>query len=73
MSTSQISSLKKQYPKGTVVELIEMDDTQAPPSGTRGVVEFVDDAGTIHVHWQNGSGLGLIPEEDKFLVISKPE
>ena len=41
-----------------------MDDKQAPPPGTCGVVEFVDDIGTIHVHWDNGSSLGVVRNED---------
>lgn len=62
---------KKQYPKGTVVELVEMDDPQAPPVGTKGVVESVDDTGTIFVHWDNGSGLGLVMGEDNFQLVTK--
>ena len=64
-----VKQIKKLYPKGTIVRLIKMDDIQAPPVGTLGVVDHVDDGGTIHVHWQNGCGLGLIPEEDEFEII----
>jgi hypothetical protein len=39
-------------------------------SGDEGVVNFIDDAGTIFVKWDRGSGLGLIPGEDRFVVIS---
>ena len=60
---------KKRYPKGTSIELISMDDPQAPPTGTQGIVDFVDDIGQIHVQWENGSGLALIPGEDQFKVI----
>lgn len=69
LKQNQVESLKKQYPKGTEVELIEMDDFQAPPSGTKGIVRYVDDAGTIHVRWENGSGLGLIYGQDQFKKI----
>lgn len=65
-----VNKLRKLYPKGTIVRLIKMDDFQASPVGTLGKVEKIDDAGTIHVHWQNGSGLGLIPEEDEFEIIN---
>ena len=44
--------------------LAEMDDTQAPPVGTRGTVIAVDDIGTIHVRWDNGSSLGVVFGED---------
>ena len=55
--------------EGTRVRLIAMDDRQAPPKGTEGTVQFVDDAGTIHVQWDTGSSLGLIPGTDEWEVI----
>lgn len=55
---------------GKTVELVSMDDPQAPPVGTRGKVIFIDDAGQIHVKWDNGSSLALIPEVDKFKIVS---
>ena len=54
-----ITGLRKQFPKGCRVELIRMDDPQTPPVGTKGTVTHVDDIGTIHVAWDNGSGLGV--------------
>lgn len=54
---------------GKTVELISMDDIQAPPIGTHGKVVYVDDAGQIHVKWENGSSLALIPGVDKFKVV----
>lgn len=61
----QIEKIRQEYPVGTKVRVIFMDDAYAPPSGTVGVVEFVDDLGSVHTHWQNGSGLAFIPEVDK--------
>lgn len=69
----QIKRIKEQYPKGTEIELISMEDSQAVPSGTHGIVDFVDDMGTIQMTWDNGSSLGLIVGEDQFKVIKKPE
>ena len=54
---------------GKRVELVYMNDGQARPVGTKGVVTRVDDMGTIHVNWENGSSLGLIPDEDKFRIL----
>lgn len=54
---------------GTRVKLDSMDDTQAPPKGTMGSIIYVDDIGTIHVAWDNGSSLGLVPDVDTFTVI----
>lgn len=39
-----------------------MNDTKAPPIGTQGVIKCIDDAGTIHVKWDNGSYLGIVLE-----------
>ena len=55
-----VESIRSQYPVGTRVELVQMDDAQAPPVGTLGTVWGVDDTGSIMVHWDNGSGLNVI-------------
>lgn len=52
-------------PVGCRVELDLMDDVRAPASGTKGTVICVDDVGTIHVRWDNGSKLGVVYEVDK--------
>lgn len=57
--------------KGDRVELVSMDDNQAPPVGTCGTVYHIDDIGTIHVRWDNGSGLGLIPGVDQYKIIKE--
>lgn len=41
-----------------------MDGIQAPPKGTLGTVRGVDDAGSIMVRWDNGSGLSVVYGED---------
>lgn len=51
--------------EGKRVRLISCSDPYTKNSpGTEGTVEFVDDTGTLHVKWDNGSTLGLIPGED---------
>ncbi len=62
----QIEMLRKAYPAGTKVELLAMEDKQAPPVGTIGEVMAVDDIGQLVMKWQNGSGLNLIPGVDSF-------
>lgn len=37
--------------------------------GDEGTVELVDSLGTVHVQWDNGSTLGMIPGEDRFALI----
>jgi len=59
-----LEKLRKQYPPGTRVELIRMEDIQAPPTGTRGTVIGVDDIGSIMVSWDNGSSLSVVYGED---------
>ena len=61
-----LERLRQQYPKGTRLKLISMEDPQGVPEGTVGEVELVDDIGQIHVRWETGSGLALIPEVDRF-------
>ena len=64
-SRQTIEVLRKNYPAGCRVELDRMDDIQAPPIGTQGIVLGVDDTGSIMVSWDNGSGLNVIYGEDR--------
>lgn len=59
-----VERIRKQYPVGTRVELVEMDDFQAPPIGTLGTVEGVDDTASLLVSWDNGSHLNVVYGED---------
>lgn len=61
----RVEHLRKQYPKGTKIELLEMDDVQAPPIGTVGTVYGVDDLGSLLVRWENGSSLSVIGGVDR--------
>ena len=64
--------MKRNYPVGTRIELINMTDPYATvPPGTRGTVSYVDDIGQIGMKWDNGRTLGIVPGEDQFKVISK--
>ena len=64
-SKETVERLKVQYPVGTRIILRKMDDIQAPPIGTMGTVQGVDDAGSLLVKWDNGSGLNVVYGEDK--------
>ena len=72
-SREQIAALRQKYPKGTIVQLISMEDAQAPPPGTLGEVQGVDDAGQILVHWRTGSSLNLLPGVDSFRILREEE
>ena len=66
IDTKTLKLLRKEYPAGTRVELIKMDDpynTKLVP-GCHGTVRCVDDTGTIHVSWDCGSSLGVVYGED---------
>ena len=50
---------------GARVELVSTSDPHTRlAAGDRGTVAHVDSMGTVHVDWDNGSNLGLIPGED---------
>ena len=59
-----VERLRTQYPVGTRVELVRMNDEQAPPIGTHGTVNGVDDLGSIMVSWDNGGSLSVVYGED---------
>lgn len=65
-----LDRLREQYPEGTRVELIEMyDPYRKMPQGLKGTVQMVDDAGGIHIQWDNGSTLAAIYGIDKIRAI----
>jgi len=66
-----VSALRSMYPAGTRVELISMNDPQAPPAGTTGTITGIDDIGDIMVSWNNGSSLNVIPGEDVIKIIQE--
>lgn len=70
MDRKMVNFIKERYPSGTRIRLNSMEDPYAPIApGTEGVVDFVDDIGTIHMKWNNGRSLGIVPGEDSFSVL----
>lgn len=61
------------HPAGTRVELMVMDDPQAPPVGTKGTVLGVDDTGSLLMKWDNGSGLNVVYGEDRVAKVGDPD
>ena len=74
-SRETVKQLRKQYPAGTRVELIEMNDpyNKNLVPGCRGTVQFVDSVGTIQVAWDCGSSLGVVFGEDKVRIIEESD
>lgn len=68
-----VEQVRRQYPVGTRVELVKMDDIQAPPIGTKGIVEGVDDTASLLVAWDNGSHLNVIYGEDEVRKIQQAD
>ena len=71
ITKEQLEALRSRYPAGTRVELLQMDDVQAPPIGTKGTVTGVDDTGSLMVNWDNGSGLNVIYGIDRVTDMDK--
>lgn len=60
-----VDAVKKQYPPGTRIALVSMEDPYSKlQPGDRGTVLGVDDIGTIHAAWDCGSGLGIAYDVD---------
>ena len=61
ISKEVLERIRAEFPIGSRIELILMDDDPNPlPAGSRGTVRIVDDWGTIHVNWDSGRRLGLV-------------
>ena len=73
ISKTALLRLREIYNPGTRVELVKMDDFQAPPPGTRGTVRGVDDIGSIMVSWDTGSSLSVAYGEDVCRVVSEDD
>ena len=68
-----VERVRREYPAGTRVELVRMDDVQAPPIGTKGTVTGVDDTASVMVAWDNGSSLHVIYGENVVRRIKEDE
>lgn len=56
-----VERVRKMYPQGTRVELVEMNDPYSRlKPGDKGTVSLVDETGTVFVDWDSGSGLGIV-------------
>lgn len=44
----EVEAIKQKYPKGTRLELEFMDEKGMPP-GLKGIVDFIDDQGQLHM------------------------
>lgn len=69
-SREYIEHLREKYSVGSRIQINELNDPYSKlKSGEAGNLLFIDDIGTYHVKWDNGSTLGLIPGEDRFSIL----
>ena len=60
--------------KGVRVELVHMGDDPDPiVIGTKGTVLITDDRGTVHVKWDDGRNVGMLPGVDRWKVLDGRE
>lgn len=56
--------------QGKRITLIRMEDPYTDlKSGDEGTIKFTDGIGQIHVDWDNGSSLAVIPEIDEYEIL----
>lgn len=70
LNKKTVENVRRQYPVGCRVELVKMDDPQAPSIGTCGTVRGVDDTGSILVNWDSGGSLNVLFGVDEVRKIS---
>ena len=64
-SNERLARIRADFPPGTRVVLEFMEDPFAPPVGTHGTVNTMDDLGDLIMRWDNGSGLNVCLEVDR--------
>lgn len=70
----QSNKIREEYPTGTRIVLLHMTEDPMPiPDNSRGTVQYVDDAAQIHVKWDNGRGLAVVPGVDQFRKLTEKE
>lgn len=70
LTHAEVEKIKTNYPPKTRLEIIKMHDKDAVSAGIRGTVDYVDDKGQIHLTWDNGRTLAIVPQLDKFKKVN---
>lgn len=71
MREQQIAEMRKSL-IGKRIRLVYTSDpyTRLVP-GSEGVVDFIDDIGTVFAKWDDGSSLGMVYGEDTYSVVEQ--
>ena len=72
-SRETVERIRREYPAGTRVKLLEMDDCQSPPIGTLGTVIAVDDTAGLIMCWDNGSSLNVVFNHDRVVKVTEED
>lgn len=73
-SRQMAEQYRKIHPAGTRIMLLDTSETFQPvPIGTRGTVVHIDDQSQLHIKWDDGSTLALVPAEDTFRKLTAEE
>ena len=65
--------------RGDMIRVLQMEDYNgidiqaAKMNGNIYIVDYVDDAGQIHMKWDNGRTLAIVPSEDDFRKLTDEE
>ena len=73
LSRETVERIRREYPAGTRVKLLEMDDCFAPPIGTLGTVIAVDDCASLIMRWDNGSSLNAVFNQDCVVKVTEED
>ena len=69
----QVEQIKRKYPVGTRIQLDHMEGEPDMPDGLCGTVDHVDDQGQLHMRWDNGRSLAVVPDVDQFHILRTQE
>ena len=70
-----VAQYRAMYPAGTVLELTATINDEFTPKdiGDRFIVNGVDDIGQIHGRFLSGGSMAIIPEVDKFKIVTEKQ
>lgn len=70
MGSIDVGKVKEKYQPGTKIKVLEIKDPLPIESGSIGVVDCVDDIGSVHCIFENGRRIAVIPGVDRFVRYS---